>query len=281
MSGINTLLKEFYINSSAPHRDPGGTNEDFYITESGRHYGPPLTPKRVKLARATIPFTWFNVTNSNNVFELIDVDGTHQVTMPPGNYDAPTLAAVIGNLLNALPGLAGMYTVAFNTMTFRLIFSSVDGVRTFQLNFDIPNSAALLLGFPVGSTTESGTNLTAPNMVGLVPDFEIFICSDLVQGCDNGLVMWNTSPPSNTQILAKVSVSGCYGSILNYCGCECSPFFDMRGSPYAAAATSTIVPEPPRRMHFWLQFPSGMPVDLNGAHWTATLVVDFGSEINI
>lgn len=281
MSGINTLLKELYINSSAAYRDPGGSNEDFVITENGRHFGPPLTPKRVKLARASVPYTWFNTTTSNNSFQIVEGSNVFTITIPPGNYDGPTLITVLNSLIAATPGMANTYMVAFNTMTFRLTFMSVTGPGTFQLNFNVPHSAALLLGFIAGSMTPVSNSVTAPNIVGLLPDFEIFICSDLVQGCDNGLIMWNTAPPSNTQILAKVSVSGCYGGILNYCGCECSPFFDMRASPYTAAATSKAIPAPPRTMHFWLQFPSGLPVDLNGAHWSATLVTDWGSEINI
>lgn len=279
MSGINTLLGEIYINSSAPYRDPGGTNEDFFITENGRHFGPPKTPKRVRVTRASIPYTWFNTTAANNAFEILESGVPFAITIPPGNYDGTSLAAALQNAIGLIGGLGNTYTVTFSPTTYRLTFTATPG--TFQLNFSVANSAALLLGFLTGSTTVDAGSVTAPNMVGLLPDFEIFICTDLVQGCDNGLVMWNTSPPSNTQIIAKVSVNGSYGSVLNYVGYEYGPFFDMRGSLYAAAATSTAIPAPPRTMHFWLQFPSGLPVDLNGAHWSATLLMDWGSEINV
>lgn len=277
MSGINTLLKELYINSSAAYRDPGGSNEDFVITENGRHFGPPQTPKRVKVARANIPYTWYNVTASNNVFQILEGVDVFPVTIPVGNYDGATLVTALNTTIAAIGGMANLYTVTLSALTNRLSFTATGN---FQLNFNVANSAALLLGFTAASTTPVGTSAEAPNIIGLTPDYEIFICSDLVQGCDNGLVVWNTSPPSNTQIIARVSVSSAYGTVLNYSGLE-SPFFDMRASPYATAATSRATPAPPRTMHFWLQFPSGLPVDLNGAHWSATLLTDWGSEINI
>lgn len=278
MSGINTLLKEFYINSSAPYRNAGGTNEDFVITENGRHLGPPKTPKFVKLASASIPYTWYNVTTSNNAFTLVEGGTSYPVTIPVGNYDGAGLATALTTALNASGG-ANTYTVTYSTVTSKLTFAAAPG--TFRLNFNVANSIALLVGFPAGTLTAIVSSITAPNVVALTPDYEIFICSDLVQGCDNGIMMWDTAAPSNTQILGRVTVSGSHGGILSYRGYEYEPFFDMRASPYAAAATSQAVPSPPRTMHFWLQFPSGLPVDLNGSFWSATLVVDFGSEINI
>lgn len=276
---VNTLLKQIYVNSSAPYRDVGGTNEDFTVTENGRHFGPPLAPKRVKLACANIPYTWYNTTVANNQFSFTDPSGTYNVTIPPGNYGGPDLATLVANLMNS-SGTSVQYSVTMSMMSFKLVFT---GTADFSLDFSGANSADLLLGFLAGTVTPPASTVTAPNIVGLLPDFEIFICSDLISGSDNGVIPWTPAPvaAANRHILARVPINACYGGVLTACGGDCSPFFDIRQSPYVAAAISREQPPPPRRMRFWLEFPSGLPVNLNGSHWSMTLTFDFGSEINI
>lgn len=279
MAAINTLLKQIYINSSAPYRDVGGTDEDFTVTEVGRHFGPPLAPKRVKLACAAIPYTWYNVTSSNNTFSFTDASGTYNIVITPGNYDATSLASAIATLMNGV-GSPLTYVVTASPTTFKITFTTTGN---FNLDFNVANSADLLLGFLASTVTAPALTVTAPNILGLVSDNEIFICTDLISGADNGLIPWTPGPAasSNRHVLANVTISASYGSILTTCGNDNNPFFDMRQSPYVAAAISRSDTPPPRRMHFWLEFPSGLPVSLNGSHWSMTLIFDFGSEINI
>ena len=279
MAGINTLLKQIYINSSAPYRDVGGTNEDFIITENGRHFGPPLAPKRVKLGCAAIPYTWYNVTSSNNKFSVTDAGGTFAITIPVGHYDGPGLSSTISTQLNA-SGTPLTYTVLLSPTTYKLTISATGN---FSLNFSVANSADLLMGFVTNTITPAAATVTAPNMIGLLADSQIFICTDLISGADNGLITWTPAPAaaSNRHILAAVTVNGTFGSVLTSCGSDNVPFFDMRQSPYVAAAISRTEPPPPRQMRFWLELPSGLPVSLNGSSWSMTLIFDFGSEINI
>lgn len=279
MAGINTLLKQIYINSSAPYRDIGGTDENFTVTESGRHFGPPLAPKRVKLGCAAIPYTWYNVTASNNKFSVTDGGGTYNITIPVGHYDGPGLSSTVSAQLNA-SGTPLAYTVLLSPTSYKLTISATGN---FSLNFNVANSADLLLGFTANVVTPVAASVAAPNMIGLLADSEIFICTDLISGADNGLIPWTpaSAASSNRHILASVTVNGAFGSVLTSCGGDNVPFFDMRQSPYVAAAISRVEPAPLRQMRFWLEFPSGLPVSLNGSHWSMTLIFDFGSEINI
>lgn len=278
MAGINTLLKQIYINSSAPYRDIGGTDEDFTVTENGRHFGPPLAPKRVKLGSASIPYTWYNVTASNNKFSVTDAS-TFNITIPVGHYDGPGLSSTVSSRLNA-SGTLLTYTVLLSPTTYKLTISATGN---FSLNFNVADSADTLLGFIANTVTPSAATVTAPNIIGVLADNEIFICTDLISGADNGLIPWTpaSAASSNRHILATVPISGIFGSVITCYGGDNVPFFDMRQSPYVAAAISRVEPPPLRQMRFWLEFPSGLPISLNGSHWSMSLIFDFGSEINI
>ena len=103
-------------------------------------------------------------------------------------------------------------------------------------------------------------------------DYEIFVCSDLVGGSDNGIIPWNDAAlPSylnQNQILASVPINKCYNTVLYYTSPDDVPFFPVVQSPFSSGITTQ-----PLRM--FLKFPSGIDVDLNGYHWTATLVFEF------
>jgi len=96
-----------------------------------------------------------------------------------------------------------------------------------------------------------------------------------VQGSDNGIIPWNGDPPppytDQNQILARVPINSCFNSVLTFTNSPSSPFFITTQSNYAAESGV-------RSLRFFLRFPSGVAVDLNGYHWTAEILFDFGDN---
>ncbi len=263
-----TNQKTFYINSSAAFRDPSGTNEDFTITTTTFRLA--SVPKRVKLINACIPYTWNNITDFNNTFTLIEpgVPASYIITVPDGHYDGFTLASILQTaIMAATPTLT--YTVVFSSTTLKYTISATG---TFQLDFTTSNSIAVQLGFNVDTITSPDTSTTSTDVAQLIPDYQIFICSDLVTGSDNGVMVWTPDPPSSSEVLASVPIAGCFGGIITYVT-NGEPFFPISQSAFAQQKNPGDTS--PRVMRYFLRFPSGIPVNLNGVHWTAQLVFEF------
>jgi hypothetical protein len=260
-------FKAVYINSV--NRDVSTIPEDFTITDTSDMYNIP--PKSVKLTYASIPYTWYNIISSNNTFTLYEVpSGNFPLTIAPGNYGGAELATAVQTALNTSGGL-NTYTVTFNcqAMTFTITSTGV-----FTLGFNSTGSIAVRLGFAPGTIQPTGTSLTSTQTARLLADTEIFICSDLVGGIDNGFSKLQPGVATNTQILAVVPITGCFGSIISFIAPIDNPFFSTTQSNYAQ-------PSPPngeRIVRFFLQFPSQFPLSLNGYNWSNTLVFNFTSS---
>lgn len=268
-----TNFKSIYVNSSPAYRDLGGTNENFTITENGNHFS--RLPRRVKLMKANIPYTWNNITVANNSFILKEFPGptTFNVTIPDGHYNGTELATAIQTALNT-SGAAYTYTVSFSTTTLHFTISATGN---FSLDFTGSNSIATQMGFPVGYISPVGATTDSTIVAQLVPDYEIFICSDLVEGCDNGIVRFTPDPPATSAalggILAVIPLSACFGAVIGFQDCCDGPFFPISQSYYGKVRS--IDDNALKSMNFFLQFPSGIPVNLNGAHWSAQLLFEF------
>lgn len=245
------MKRLIYVNSAPGSRDPGGTDEDFTITVSPPVFTHP--PREARLVTATVPYSWGNITTSNNAFDLID-NGTHAITIAPGNYNAVAIATAIENALNASGG-ANTYTVTYSHLRF-----TIAGNGSFQLDFSVANSIAARVGFDPELTAQ-GTSFTSPNLARLVSDTEIFICSDLVSGVDNGVTWLEPGALSAREILAVVPLTTCFGGLIHYSAPADAPYFSVRQSAFASGGP----------VRFYLEFPSGDPVDLQGIPWTATL----------
>jgi hypothetical protein len=268
-AGNSTELQRTLLISS--RNRSSGTPENFVVTAPFQYFGPPNTPVRVKLVNATIPYTWFNITTSNNQFTLVVGASTRAITIPPGNYDAAGLLAALQTALNAA-GL-GVYTVTFSMTTYMYTITAASG--NFSLTFPPTGSPAIALGFVPGTTvTSTGSAITAPKVTGInTTDLAVAVMTDLIQGSDVGVIPFGTT---NTVggILAVVPISGCYGNILQYCASNDLPFVPMLQSPWVAA---TLTGQGTLSIAFQLQLLSGLPLSLNGEEWMCVLVVDFAS----
>lgn len=262
--------KNIYINSASGFRDIGGTDENFTITKTSSNFN--KIPKRVKLESARIPFVWNNITSSNNAFTLIEYPGPitySNLTVPIGRYTGTTLAVALQTTLNNIIGKINTYTVSYNTNTFK--FEIVSTPQTFQFDFNITNSIASALGFAEITTIQTN-DLISSGVAVIQPDIEIFIGSSLIGGIDNGIIPWFTGTATDLHILAVVPINTCFGGIIEYRSQDTEPWQNISQSAFAMIPNNSTTSI---EMSFNLFFLSGIPVDLNGAHWSANILLDF------
>lgn len=262
------MRKSLYVTSAA--RDLLTTNENFTITDTAKRFSIP--PKEVKLTYATIPNTWNNiVTGSNDTFNLIEPPNPGiLVTIPAGNYTGSALASALQTALNVVAVL-NTYTVLFNSNP---VGFTITATGNFQLDFTGPAAFATRIGFVPGTTTVSAGIITSPQVPQINVDNEICICSNLVGGIDNGVSKFAPGAATNDQILAVIPIgSSSYGSNIVFFNSTDNPFYPITQSAWGKIQLPTD--NTSKKVSFFLAFPSGFPVSLNGAIWSFTLSCNF------
>lgn len=263
-------IRKLYINSAPGFRDPGGTDENFTITKTISDFT--TVPRRVKLQTAQVPYTWNNiVSGSNNSFEVIIGTNTYTINIASGHYTGTSLATAVQAALNS--ATTNNFTVSYSTITFLFTFSSI--LSAYSFNFNVANTIAPALGFDIltyNSTTSSPYTLTSVYVSVVETDTQIFVCSTLVLGLDNGVIPYFPGAPPNYGILAALPLTSCFGSFMNYTVPNDEPWFTVSQSAFTQ---ESINPNSTVSIGFSLLFISGIPVNLQGAHWSATILLDF------
>ena len=128
----------------------------------------------------------------------------------------------------------------------------------------------LLLGFPAVIVPAIPANsITSTMVAGFVTIKSININSSLINGIDNGFINWAGGTPTNSQTLYNFPISSCFGVIMQS-GCLDIPFFPITNSKFSLVDSTEV-----HETAFWLTFPDGTPVNLNGQDWEMVLVFDF------
>ncbi len=257
------LNKKVVIIRSA-NRDTG-TAENFTITDSGDVFT--NVPTSVRLSSAIIPYTWANVGPAfgNTVDFTGTVSGAHTIVIATNNYSGTTLATALQTQMSAAAA-PDVYTVTFDSVTNKFTISSTE---TFTIDFTQPNNMHVILGFPEAVTPLSNT-ITSTSVAGFVVDKGVLICSNLINGIDNGMINWVSGPPPNSQTLAYMPIVGPWSGIIDFVNPFDVPSFIITNSDFSLEPRTT-----PRALQFWLQFPSGTQVDLQGQDWECVIVFGF------
>ena len=270
--------RSMFVNSSV--RDSGGTDENFTVTIPDEIFI--NRPKSVKLIKACIPFSWYNIisttestTYANNKLKFTgSISGDHIIEVPPSNYDGLTLAAKVEELMNNATA-ANTYKVTFDEVSGFYTFTST--IETFTFDFTISNTLYERLGFANGSTPSSSALpnaiITSTQVAKLFVDLEIFVHSNLVGGTDNGVIPLTTETPKSNEILARISTCcACPGGFVDYCACPDEPFYLVTQSLFSKIKEDNDTTK--RSIKFYLSFPSGFPLDLRGLRWSGQIVLE-------
>lgn len=142
----------------------------------------------VVVSQVSIPKSWYNVPATFNTFTLVENGVPITITIPAGNYNRLTLAAVLPALLTSASLNAKTYTI-----TYPDVANQADtGKYTFKyapfgggdlISFDFDNvSMFQQLGFPRATVTDFDDitgELTSPNVINFQIINSIFIYSDM------------------------------------------------------------------------------------------------------
>lgn len=225
-----------------------GSNENFEIKLSNEV----TRVKSVEVVSVEIPFTFYTLNSSNNVFKFTDnTPTTYTVTLSPGNYDGATFASALQTAMNLL--MAG-FTVTYGYTTFKLTWANAS-----QFNILISGST---MASTIGVTSASGltTSFTSQGTINLSGPNYILIKSDK-------LVKPKRTPPylhsAQANVLYKVVVSTGPGSTL----IEKNSYSNPNPIMYGTRQRIQVI-------DLQLIDPNGNVLDLNGQRWSMTILLD-------
>jgi len=210
-----------------------------------------VIPKRsrisVSVQSASIPYSFFNCDDFNDVLKFIQNSITYNVIIPQGNYNVNTL-------ITALKSLMGV--------NFNIIYNALDNTFTFTntlYEFSLLSTSTCfeMLGFTDKKTyTSVSKTLKSTISINLFTIRNIYICS-------NNFILnnVNSSTPNNSSILCSVPIQSSSGSIITY-----SNIFDISNEVYNTHNLTLL--------HIKLTDQDGDILDLNGCHFSLTLQLD-------
>jgi hypothetical protein len=202
---------EIYLNSKTADKQKGTSNCIFHLpnVEVAKD-----EVAYVNVKQAVIPFSWYNVNETNNILDIkIDNIRPYSISIPFGNYNINQLIAYLHSQFLLFVSNDKHLTITYNIQTNKLTFTHTH--HNFLLE---PFSTCFeLLGFTekeqYNSTNIAGTThiLNSANGINLFVVRQVFI------GSDNFILNnINASNPNDTNILASVSVTGNPNSIIHY-----------------------------------------------------------------
>ena len=176
-----------------------------------------------------------------------------------GNYSGEQLASALEYSMTTATGI--QIKVLWDSQISRFKFISLIG---FQI---IAGSSGSYLGLPEELFPVSPEqNWTALKAGVLLPFTEISVCSNIVEGSDNGVITWKNNPTDSSNILAIVPINSCFNSIVQWNSSSDLPFYSISQSRFNSRISE---------INFSLRFPDGSLVNLNGYNWSALLIIEF------
>ena len=171
---MKTVDKQLLFISSE-ERD-GGTISDFTISMPSHLIACTQHQRmRMVLNDVVMPYTWYNVQDTNNTFQIVVNGVTHNVQIEEGSYHAIQLRAKLTTLLQAYG-----VSVSFVETSSKFTFTMANPVGTNALVF-AAQGAHRLLGFEKSSTNGFvGDVLSSANAVSMMFTDALYLHCDLL-----------------------------------------------------------------------------------------------------
>lgn len=183
-----------------------GKSDDFSIDFS-QQVNVPNSYTHATLLSFACPKSYYLFNSTNNTFNLTE-SGTVTVTIPPGNYNAGTLAR---SLITAITTAGGLftYTIGIDQTTGKISFT-VSGNGGVQPSFDFTddNGCESILGFDASVYNFAGNSLTSPKIINLQLTQTVQLMTNIVKNnvlatiipnsADFGYILYNEQNPSFT-----------------------------------------------------------------------------------
>ena len=170
---------------SSDERDSGSISDFTLAMPSHLLTCRPEQKMRMVLNDVVMPYTWYNVQETNRHFQVSENGGAEfTVSLDVGSYHALQLRDHLRIKLNAASSAHGAgysYTVAFHEVSSKFTFTigSPSGVNYFR--FASAKSAYKLLGFAKGSTNAfAGSELVSSGAVSMMFTDALYLHCDLL-----------------------------------------------------------------------------------------------------
>jgi hypothetical protein len=218
----------------------------------------------------SIPVSWYPINESNNMFSYeyywltptgLTFDAIHTVSIPPGIYTTRTLGEAMANVMNATEATPSAFVSIYDdtTKTFSLNSKNMNQHYVeFQLFPDSEVNDAEFkrrsLNKVIGNLVHQGwTQKWTSGYIDMMPHRNLYIHS-------TGLGNYSTTNlKGERNIIRKVPVTANYGEVI--------ADQNSNGMEYLDCSYQTL-----SRIGFQLKDHDGNVIDLNGLHWSFSIV---------
>ena len=203
---------EIYLNSKSANKQNGTSNCVFHL--------PNIEVNKDEVAyinvkQAVIPFSWYNVNETNNVLDIrIANVRPYTINIPFGNYNINQLISYLHSQFLLFLANDKDLIITYSNQTNKLLFTHHH--HNFRLEYS--STCFELLGFGDNEDYFS-TNISETNthILDSVNGINLFVVRQIYIASDNFILNnINASNPNDTNILASVSVTGNPNSIIHY-----------------------------------------------------------------
>ena len=152
----------------------------------------------LSVQNVSIPYSFYNVNESNNKIEYIIFTQLYTVTIPPSNYN-------INQFIEYLSSVMTDFKITYSSKTNKITFVNN------MINFTFLSSSTCykILGFKEGiNYTSSNVSLTSVNCVNMMTVNSIFVLSNLMT------YNISSSLPNSQNVLCQVLVNNAPNSII-------------------------------------------------------------------
>ena len=237
---MNVDTIQIHFNSKYANKMNGGTsNVEFYlplIEIPAQHY------IYLSLQSAYIPYSFYNIDNTNNTLTIL-IDGTASTfTIPVGNYNAFQLQSTLNTFI---VNMVFVYNIVTNKFTI-----------TFTEDFTISQTSACLKQLGIHSNLSSFNNiLRSDGVVNLLNKMCICIHSNL----QTGNISTNDDRYDFT-IISSIPVNSQPYSLISYTNTS-----NLKSCLYTTNLSF---------IKFMLKDQDGTLLDLNGCDWSCVIQLD-------
>jgi len=148
----------------------------------------------------SIPYSFYNVNDSNNKIEYVLNSQLYTVNIPPSNYN-------VHQFIEYLSTAMTNFTITYSSRTNKITFSH----NAFNFTLLSSSTCYKILGFKEGvNYTSNNVSLTSVNCVNMMTVNSIFVLSNLMT------YNISSSLPNSQNVLCQVLVNNAPNSIIQY-----------------------------------------------------------------
>ena len=281
---------ELHISSKDANLNAGQTRSRFGVdllwNQLAGSNASPANGYEILVSSWSVPFTWYGMNSTNNVFTFLANSVAYAITIPLGTYSATSLASYLQTTMNAIAASESqVFTVVFDSASAKFVFTKASGTGTWALTKSQTSVASTAaspavagdyvttcyrpLGFiSDGTTTASspldGTALSAntveilsTRVVNMMPIDRLHLEVNWPE-----VRSYDTRTHGHNESVAQMTPSGDWGSLLQYGG-EHTTVFRCHALP--------------SQLQVALVDGDGSEVNLNGHDWYFTITI-YGLE---